>query len=88
MKKLYTTPKVFDCQRGMSPDVKAAFFRVMQNRNTGNDCYVTWEIADSIYDVDEGIDEQLVDKWLIENGAKGPADADSSGETVLIKHWW
>lgn len=78
--------KVFDCQHGMPNDVKTALFNIFDC--AGNDVYVDYTIADSIWEEDEGHDYKLLDKWLIENGAEGPANDKSEGETVLIKHWW
>lgn len=89
MSQAYKLMKVFDSQYSMPRDVKDAFFRVMRLYNPiGNDVYVNWHIASTIWEEGEGLDNQLVDKWLIENGADGPKDEDSEGETVLIAHWW
>jgi hypothetical protein len=84
----YKIMKVFDCQfnPGMPDDVKKVFF---ENCEKSNDCYVSWQIADSEYDDSEHSRQlKLIDDWLIENGAVGPKDTNSCGETVLIKHWW
>ena len=100
-KPIYRTMKVFDCQwdPGMPDDVKDAFFEIYEH--AGTDVFVEHEIANERFSTAENpiaglADENsewaqrkiLLDKWLIENGAEGPKDDDSSGETVLIKHWW
>lgn len=88
-KPIYKVMKVFDCQwdPGMPKDVKKAFFDLNE---CGNNVYVRWQIASDIYEEGDewSIKRKLVDDWLIANGAEGPKDEHSSGETVLIKHWW
>ena len=86
MEKAYRTMKVFDCQDQMDDDVKKALFRIYDH--TGNDCFIDYTIADSVWEEDEGHDYKLLDKWLIENGAEGPREDGEVGETVLIKFWW
>ena len=97
--KNYKTMKVFDCQcEEMPEDVQEAFFSFYE---CGNDVIVEWTIANEVFStkekpIDRGADEnsewalnkKKVDQWLIDNGAKGPKDKHSEGETVLIKHWW
>jgi len=81
--------KVFDCQSGMSDEVKKAFFSFYE---CGNDVYVTWTVQedDTEYDGDDefAVNRRLVDAWLMENGAEGRAEDKYNGETVLINHWW
>jgi hypothetical protein len=98
---IYRTMKVFDCQwdPGMPEDVKDAFFKIFDE--AGNDVYVEYEIANERFSTAEkpipgladensewALRKKLLDDWLIANGAEGPKSDDSSGETVLIKHWW
>lgn len=92
-KSIYRTMKVFDCQwdPGMPEDVKEAFFKIFDR--TSNDVFVEWQIANEKFSAaDENSEwaqrKKLLDTWLITNGADGPKNDDSSGETVLIKHWW
>lgn len=86
--------KVFDCQ-DMPEDVKRAFFDMKEM--AGNDCYVSWWIHDERYPPEEEMDsyyrehkrkKDLIDGWLIANGADPAPSEDDSGERVLVKHWW
>ena len=93
-KPIYQVMKVFGCQwdPGMPEDVKRSFFRIFDTC-PGNDVFVSYEIGDTkISEEDKKCqwaqDIIRLDKWLTDNGAKGPIDDHHSGETVLIKHWW
>jgi len=92
--KNYKMMKVFDCQwdPGMPEDVKEAFFLIKSSGNpVGNDVYVTWDIQSERFEDENdewAINKKKVDNWLIENGADPAPNNKSSGETVLIKHWW
>jgi hypothetical protein len=82
----YKTLKVFDCQ-DMPEDVRKTFFDYVES---GNDCYIDWDIASMAWTDEALAGAQLIDNWLIANGAEGPSsspDGDVPGECVLIKHW-
>jgi len=98
MKKKFQLMKVFDCQ-DMPGKIKESFFRIFDDQ--GNDVYVTYQIAGERFkytlpngvEVDEedsewAKDKKVLDAWLIKNGASAPKSKDSSGEEVLINHWW
>jgi len=61
--------KVFDCQE-FPKEIRAELFFRYEHEN---DVYIELDIVD--------IDDNLVTKWLSENGAK-------KDETVIIKYWW
>lgn len=99
-KSTYKMMKVFDCQwdPGMPEDVKEAFFEFYE---CGNDVYVIWTIQDERFSTKENpipgladedsewaLKKKKVETWLIAHGAEPAKDEHSSGETVLIKHWW
>ena len=66
--EMFEKKKVFDCQ-DMPEDVKEVLFT--SREGVGNDCYVNWYCEE----------EDVVTKWLLENGAK-------KDEEVIISHWW
>ncbi len=78
--------KVFDCQ-DMPEDLRRKFMDMWEY---GNNSFVRWTIADSIYDEeDEGCrDTKEVDDWLITNGATPAPGEHQSGEEVIILYWW
>jgi len=79
---IYEKMKVFNCQN-MPNKVKEAFFKASED--TGNDCYIKWYIKGNS---DRSEYQILVDDWLIANGAEDAPDEETSGEEVLIQHWW
>lgn len=90
--KNFKIMKVFDCQcnPGMPRDVKEGFFRIFKGWAC-NDVIVKYGIHDERFKDENSEwakDKKRLDAWLIENGAEGPKDENSEGETVLIKHWW
>jgi hypothetical protein len=91
----YKVMKVFDCQ-DMPEDVKKIFFE-MEEAN--NDCYVDWHVHSERFFYKDGQKEdaeyceyvwrkQLVEDWLIVNGALPGKSNEHEGEHVLINHWW
>ena len=89
--------KVFDCQ-DMPEEVKKIFFELAPD-TAHNDVYVDWWVHDERFFYEEGQKEdpeyceyvrrkQLLENWLIENGAKPGKSGEHEGEHVLIKHWW
>lgn len=80
----YRMMKVFDCQ-DMPEDLRKEFFALWDDR--GNDTFVKWGIAESIYESDDDINKRI-DDWLVENGADAAPGDDDSGECVLISYWW
>jgi len=89
-KEIYEVMKVFDCT-DMPKDVKKIFFDIFE---LGNDTYVKYTIADNSFSFDEEESKEWsekskkIDEWLIKNGAEGPKDKNSVGETVMISYWW
>ncbi len=81
----YKMYKVFDCQN-MPNEILIALREIF--REAHNDSCVTYTIADSFWEEGTGKNYILLDGWLVMNGADGPPDNQSCGETVLIKYWW
>jgi len=85
-KMKYKKLKVFDCQ-DMPEDVRKIFFNIAKSEN---DSYINWYTEETHYDWDgAGIKgHEIIDKWLIENGADPRVKPARFGEKVLINHWW
>lgn len=81
----YVIMKIFSRQDAPAKVVDAMRYCLPEARNGE---YVKYFINDSIWEPGKGKEEfDLLDQWLIENGAEG-GDADTAGEAVLIHYWW
>lgn len=83
----YKLLKVFNCQQ-MPGDIRDIYFEEANDPEShGNDCYIDWYIE---HPSDPHISEnkKIINQWLVDNGADAALDENSSGEKVLIRHWW
>lgn len=82
--------KVFDIQ-----DAPNGYLRMLtsffDDGQWGNNCYIDWYIHSERFEDPESEwakKKNLIDGWLIGQGASAAIDDDHEGEHVLIKIWW
>lgn len=95
-KDFFYETKVFYYEK-MPQDVQQAFYECVYEHNPQlhNGCYFQWEIkGEPLFDADdENYDfkmqyQEMVDQWLIDNGAEDAPDDYTSGELLLISFSW